>query len=45
MYAKILIGEACLPDAQKSIKPIDLGGVAGGTKYVVQDILFKYVII
>jgi hypothetical protein len=22
-----------------------LGGVAGGTKYVVQDILFKYVII
>jgi hypothetical protein len=42
MYAKILIGELCLPDNLKSIKPNDLGGVAGGTKYIVQNILFKY---
>lgn len=41
-YAKIIISESCLPDHEKTIKPIDLGGVAGGQKFVCQNILFKF---
>ena len=31
-----------LPYEQKTIKPVDWGGVAGGQKYVVHEILFKF---
>ena len=40
-YAKIIISELCMHDAQKTIKPASVGGIAGGTKYLVQGILFK----
>jgi hypothetical protein len=30
LYAKIIISELCLPDEEKTIKPINIGGVAGG---------------
>ena len=30
------------PVKYKTIKPIDLGGVAGGDKYKVNNILFKF---
>lgn len=30
--------------AQKTVKPIDIGGVLGGSKYLVHGILFKYAI-
>ncbi len=30
-----------LPLAEKSLKPLNSGGVAGGTKYVARGILFK----
>jgi Clustered mitochondria len=43
-YAKIIISELCLPRSQKSIQPSDAGGVAGGLKYVVQGIFFKFVV-
>lgn len=40
-YGKIIINEASLPDSQKTIKPIKVGGLAGGPKYRVQNILFS----
>jgi tetratricopeptide (TPR) repeat protein len=41
-YGKIIISEAFLPDSEKTIRPVKLGGVAGGDKYVVHNILFKF---
>lgn len=43
-YAKIIISELLLPSSQKTIQPAALGGVAGGTKFCVQNILFKFVL-
>eukprot|EP00013_Stygamoeba_regulata_P007665 CAMPEP_0177641970 /NCGR_PEP_ID=MMETSP0447-20121125/7343_1 /TAXON_ID=0 /ORGANISM="Stygamoeba regulata, Strain BSH-02190019" /LENGTH=984 /DNA_ID=CAMNT_0019144109 /DNA_START=147 /DNA_END=3101 /DNA_ORIENTATION=+ len=43
-YAKIIISELCLPPEQKSIRPSEAGGIAGGLKYVVQGIFFKFVV-
>ncbi len=34
-YGKIIISEVYLPDREKSIKPADLGGGAGGIKYEI----------
>jgi hypothetical protein len=31
-YAKIIISELLLPDDEKTIKPAEVGGVAGGSK-------------
>lgn len=39
-YGKIIISELFLPN--KSIKPVSIGGIAGGEKYIVQNILFKF---
>mmetsp|Transcript_25498 Transcript_25498/g.64001 ORF Transcript_25498/g.64001 Transcript_25498/m.64001 type:complete len:997 (+) Transcript_25498:196-3186(+) len=41
-YTKIIVSEYCLPYEQKTIKPVAIGGVAGGSKYIVQGILFKF---
>lgn len=41
-YGKIIIGERFLPNGKKSIPPIDIGGVAGGIKFIVEGILFKF---
>ncbi|PRP80831.1 hypothetical protein PROFUN_11246 [Planoprotostelium fungivorum] len=42
IYAKIIISEYELPLHRKTIKPIDVGGVAGGVKYRVQNIMYKF---
>jgi hypothetical protein len=42
MYGKCIISERHLPPSHKSLKPANLGGVAGGTKYVVCNIVFKF---
>ncbi|PRP87129.1 hypothetical protein PROFUN_01391 [Planoprotostelium fungivorum] len=42
LYAKIIINEVFLPDHLKTFKGVDLGGVAGGRKFIVQNILFKF---
>eukprot|EP01114_Cavostelium_apophysatum_P007036 TRINITY_DN1871_c0_g2_i1.p1 TRINITY_DN1871_c0_g2~~TRINITY_DN1871_c0_g2_i1.p1 ORF type:complete len:983 (-),score=328.43 TRINITY_DN1871_c0_g2_i1:78-3026(-) len=42
LYAKIIISEHCLPTEEKTIKPVQVGGVAGGIKYVHHGILFKF---
>ncbi|KAL6056200.1 Clu domain-containing protein [Balamuthia mandrillaris] len=41
-YGKIIIAEVYLPPHQKTIQPILGSGVAGGEKYLVQDIYFKF---
>ena len=43
-YGRIIISEMCLPDEDKTIKPTALGGIAGGQKFIVQDILFKFAV-
>eukprot|EP01125_Pyxidicula_operculata_P017771 TRINITY_DN626_c0_g1_i2.p1 TRINITY_DN626_c0_g1~~TRINITY_DN626_c0_g1_i2.p1 ORF type:complete len:1906 (-),score=451.08 TRINITY_DN626_c0_g1_i2:60-5777(-) len=41
-YGKIIISECFLPDSEKTLKPVSLGGLAGGKKYIFQGILFKF---
>jgi hypothetical protein len=41
-YGRIIIMEHGLSDDQKTIKPKNTGGMAGGVKYIVNDILFKF---
>lgn len=43
-YGKIIILERFLPSGQKTIKPVDIGGTAGGEKYICQGILFKFAV-
>lgn len=38
------MSEVFLPDEQKTIKPKNIGGVAGGDKYIVHNILFKFAV-
>ena len=39
---KMIISEVCLPFDQKVIRPATLGGRAGGEKFIVHNILFKF---
>lgn len=41
-YGKVIISEINVPVDHKTIKPISIGGQAGGEKYIAQGILFKY---
>jgi len=41
-YGKIIISERYLEE--KTIKPLSLGGMAGGEKYIVHNILFKFAV-
>src|SRR3990167_2054175 len=41
-YGKIIISEYYLPEDQKTIKSIDAGGLAGGSKYICANIFFKF---
>jgi len=41
-YGKIIIAEQFLPIPNKTVKPVGIGGVAGGTKYISRNILFKF---
>eukprot|EP01091_Cochliopodium_minus_P008798 TRINITY_DN2050_c0_g2_i9.p1 TRINITY_DN2050_c0_g2~~TRINITY_DN2050_c0_g2_i9.p1 ORF type:complete len:1349 (-),score=401.15 TRINITY_DN2050_c0_g2_i9:136-4182(-) len=43
-YGRIIISEKCLPNEKKTIKPVGIGGIAGGEKYIIQGILFKFAI-
>ena len=43
-YGRIIISEVYLPMKRKTIKPLNLGGVAGGEKYIVHNILFKFAV-
>jgi hypothetical protein len=39
---RIILSERFMPVYRKSIKPVNIGGVAGGTKYIVQGVLYKF---
>jgi len=41
---KVIISEKYLPVEKKTIKPVSLGGVIGGEKFIVNSILFKFAI-
>ena len=41
-YGKIIISEFYLPENEKTIKSINAGGIAGGSKYIVSGIFFKF---
>ncbi|EFA76500.1 putative protein 150-kD protein cluA [Heterostelium album PN500] len=43
-FGKIIIAERYLSNDEKTIKPLALGGVAGGEKYRCNDIVFKFVV-
>eukprot|EP01102_Stenamoeba_stenopodia_P013206 TRINITY_DN4255_c0_g2_i1.p1 TRINITY_DN4255_c0_g2~~TRINITY_DN4255_c0_g2_i1.p1 ORF type:complete len:961 (+),score=234.00 TRINITY_DN4255_c0_g2_i1:195-3077(+) len=43
-YGRIIISEVELPYHQKTIKPRQLGGLAGGAKFIVNKILFKFAV-
>lgn len=42
MYGRVIIAERNLAAADKTIAPTDIGGLAGGDKFVVHDIVFKF---
>lgn len=37
----IIINEINLPPEKKTVKPVNIGGVAGGAKFIANGILFK----
>lgn len=41
-YGRVIISELSVPVLNKTIKPTSIGGAAGGEKYVVNGILFKF---
>jgi hypothetical protein len=43
-YAKTIVDEIHLPYSEKSIRPVDAGGVAGGVKYAHDGIFFKFAV-
>jgi hypothetical protein len=43
-YGRIIISESFLPIQMRTISPVDVGGIAGGQKFIVQGILFKFAI-
>src|SRR3990167_1336523 len=43
-YGRIIISEAETPLESKTIHPTKIGGFAGGDKYIVNNILFKFAV-
>jgi len=43
IYGRVIIIEQHLPDTEKTIKPFEAGGLAGGAKYRVRNMLVKLV--
>ncbi|PRP79299.1 ABC transporter B family member 11-like [Planoprotostelium fungivorum] len=41
-YGRIIISEHCLPLSSRTIRPVTVGGLAGGEKFIVCGILFKF---
>eukprot|EP01122_Echinamoeba_exundans_P010551 TRINITY_DN3977_c0_g2_i1.p1 TRINITY_DN3977_c0_g2~~TRINITY_DN3977_c0_g2_i1.p1 ORF type:complete len:2020 (-),score=323.99 TRINITY_DN3977_c0_g2_i1:241-6300(-) len=42
--ASVIVSEVALPPAAKSIKPLNVGGIAGGMKFIVNNIFMKFAI-
>ena len=43
-YGRLIISEAGTPIESKTIPPTKIGGFAGGDKYIVNNILFKFAV-
>ncbi len=43
-FGRIIISEVFLPAKSKTIKPVSVGGVIGGEKFIVGNVLFKFAI-
>jgi len=43
-YGRIIITENFLPPEKMTIRPAEVGGTAGGRKYIYRGILFKFAI-
>jgi hypothetical protein len=43
-YGRIIISEVFIPPKEKTIKPVSVGGVIGGEKFIVGNVLFKFAI-
>ncbi|KAL6066162.1 Clu domain-containing protein [Balamuthia mandrillaris] len=41
MYGRIVISEYFIPPEKKTIKPVNVGGLAGGEKFICRNIFFK----
>lgn len=41
-YGRIIIMERALPPERRTIQPQRLPGIAGGEKYIINGILFKF---
>lgn len=39
---RTIVDERAVPEPQRTIRPIDIGGVAGGMKYMVDGVFFKF---
>lgn len=44
LYGEIIVSELTVPSSLKSIQPVNVGGIAGGDKYIVDNILFKFAV-
>lgn len=40
-YGRVILSELHVPYEEKTVRPVNVGGVLGGSKYVVRDVLFK----
>jgi Clustered mitochondria len=43
LFAKLIICEANLDERFKTVRPVPVGGFAGGAKWICQNILFKFI--
>ncbi|KAH3733018.1 Histidine kinase A [Pelomyxa schiedti] len=43
-YGRIIIKERFVPETRKTIHAVNVGGFAGGEKYIVHNILFKFAV-
>eukprot|EP00727_Mastigamoeba_balamuthi_P002391 m51a1_g12149 hypothetical protein (856) ;mRNA; f:1295-4715 len=43
-YGRIIIAERYLDVSLKTIKPCNIGGIAGGEKYIICNVLFKFAV-
>lgn len=43
-YGRIIISEVFLPAREKTISPVSVGGIIGGEKFIVGNVLFKFAV-
>lgn len=41
-FAELVVSEMFLPPERRTVKPLGIGGIAGGAKFSIKGILLKY---